>query len=150
MDLILWRHAEAQDGVPDRDRALTERGRKQAEKVGRWLLERLPEDALILVSPAVRAQQTADALGRPYKTIGALALGADAAQVLSVAGWPEASGTVLVVGHQPTLGRAASLILCSEEDEFGLKKGGLIWLSNRTRGEQRQALIKAAITPELA
>ena len=149
MELILWRHAEAEDGVPDMDRALTERGRKQAEKVARWLLGRLPEDILILVSPAVRTQQTADALGRPYKTVSALAPGADAVDVLSAAGWPDASGTVLVVGHQPTFGYVASMVLCGEESEFSIKKGAVLWLTNRMRGEQQQTQIKAAITPEL-
>ena len=149
MDLILWRHADAQDGMPDMDRALTDRGHKQAEKVGRWLADHLPADTLILVSPATRAQQTASALGKPYKTVKSIAPGADAAYVLTAAGWPQASGTVLVVGHQPTLGYVASMVLCGKEGEFGLKKGALIWLTNRVRGEQQQTSLKAVITPEL-
>lgn len=65
MDLILWRHAEAEDSVPDSERKLTAKGCKQAEKVGGWLAERLPDDARILVSPAARAQQTAAASSGP-------------------------------------------------------------------------------------
>lgn len=149
MDLILWRHADAQDGMPDMGRALTERGRKQAEKVGRWLNERLPADTLILVSPATRALQTADALSRPYKTVKSIAPGADATHVLIAAGWPQASGTVLVVGHQPTLGYVASMVLCGKESEFTIKKGAVLWLTNRVRGELQQTLLKAAITPEM-
>jgi len=36
MELILWRHAEAEDAVggDDMARALTKHGRKQAERVG--------------------------------------------------------------------------------------------------------------------
>src|SRR5450756_2784577 len=62
MDLILWRHAEAEDGMPDSARELTKRGRKQAVQIGAWLKERLPADCAILVSPSMRTQQTADAL----------------------------------------------------------------------------------------
>lgn len=149
MDLILWRHADAQDGEPDMARALTDRGLKQAEKMGRWLADRLPEDALILASPAMRAQQTVAALGRRYKTVKSIAPGADAAYVLTAAGWPDANGTVLVVGHQPTLGYVASLVLCGKESDFSIKKGALLWLTNRVRGGEQQAFLKAAMTPEM-
>ena len=63
MDLILWRHAEAEDGVPDGARALTKKGLKQAAAIAAWLKPRLPDATRILVSPATRAQQTAAALG---------------------------------------------------------------------------------------
>ncbi len=68
MDIILWRHAEAEDGTPDAKRALTPRGEKQARKIAKWLAKRLPEDVRIVVSPAVRCQQTAEALGLPFHT----------------------------------------------------------------------------------
>ncbi|MGA9911314.1 MAG: histidine phosphatase family protein, partial [Paraburkholderia sp.] len=55
MNLILWRHAEAEEFASgDLARALTTRGRKQAQNVAKWLRTRLPEDAVILASPAVR------------------------------------------------------------------------------------------------
>ena len=43
MDLILWRHAEAEEGGPDLERRLTPKGRKQAKRVAAWLLQRLPK-----------------------------------------------------------------------------------------------------------
>ena len=70
MDLILWRHAEAEDAdgeISDLDRCLTRRGEKQAKRVARWLLEYLPDTRRILVSPARRTRQTADALGAAYE-----------------------------------------------------------------------------------
>jgi len=70
MDLILWRHAEAHEAEPGEDdlqRALTPRGRKQAERMSVWLESQLPEGTRILSSPAVRAEQTVRALGRKYK-----------------------------------------------------------------------------------
>lgn len=54
MELILWRHAEAEDGYPDHERALTEKGHEQAKKMAAWLKPRLPKDTQILVSPADR------------------------------------------------------------------------------------------------
>jgi broad specificity phosphatase PhoE len=75
MDLILWRHADADDGVDDMRRALTDIGRKQAKQVGKWLDAHLPDDTRILVSPATRAQETARGLGRAYETVEALAPG---------------------------------------------------------------------------
>ena len=54
MELILWRHADAEDGVPDEARRLTAKGRKQAEKMAAWLTARLPADCRVMVSPATR------------------------------------------------------------------------------------------------
>ena len=57
MDLILWRHAEAQlikPGQDDIDRALTPKGERQAARMAQWLNQRLAESTRILVSPAVR------------------------------------------------------------------------------------------------
>lgn len=57
MDLILWRHAEAEDGdgnKPDAQRRLTARGEKQARDMAAWLNARLPKDTTVLVSPAIR------------------------------------------------------------------------------------------------
>ncbi len=61
IDLILWRHAEAEDGdgnTPDAKRRLTARGEKQARKMAAWLTARLPHNATVLVSPTERTQQT--------------------------------------------------------------------------------------------
>ena len=149
MDLILWRHADAQDGEPDMDRPLTAKGRKQAERMAAWLNTQLPKGTRILSSPARRTRETADALGRDYETDLHLAPGAEAAHLLAAAGWPEASGAVLVVGHQPTLGETASLLLFGETRELSLKKGGVLWLTNRVRGDTPQTVIKAAMTAEM-
>jgi phosphohistidine phosphatase len=51
MDLILWRHADAEGGSPDSERRLTERGREQARRVAAWLKARLPRGCEVLVSP---------------------------------------------------------------------------------------------------
>ncbi len=152
MDLILWRHADAQEGGPelsDLDRELTAKGRKQAMEIGRWLDARLPKECRILVSPAIRAQQTAAGLGRRFETVQEIEPGVDPTAVLAAAGWPDAKGAVLVVGHQPTLGQVAAMLLFGEANDLTLKKSGLVWLTNRTRRGDQQVVLKAAMTPEL-
>jgi phosphohistidine phosphatase len=149
MDLILWRHADAQDGANDMARALTAKGNKQAEKMALWLRPRLPDKTRILVSPAVRALQTADALELDYEVIANIAPGAMGEQILSASGWPDARGGVLLIGHQPTLGEAASLLLFGETRGLNIKKGGVLWLTNRVRGSEPQTILKAAMSPEL-
>ena len=69
MELILWRHADAELGQPDSERRLTDKGHKQAARMAKWLAERLPEDYVVMASPAVRAQQTARALSEDIKTV---------------------------------------------------------------------------------
>lgn len=150
MNLILWRHAEAEDGFPDAQRALTARGRKQAQRMAAWLSQHLPQDAQILVSPAVRTQQTAEALNRPFHTCKEIGVGADAAHVLAAAGWPDGTArTVVVIGHQPTLGRVAAWLLCGGEANWSVKKGAVWWLSSRVRAEETQVVLRASISPDL-
>src|SRR5688572_6025291 len=124
MDLIVWRHAEAEDGVPDLQRKLTAKGRKQAERVAQWLLQRLPARFALIASPAARAQQTAEALGVPVKTDRTLAPGASPAAIVKACGWPDYKGAAVIVGHQPDLGRVVAELLGSRGG-FSLKKGGL-------------------------
>ena len=150
MDLILWRHADADDSSPDMARALTEKGQKQAAQMALWLRAHLPKGTRILVSPATRAQQTALALTEEFQTVRELAPGASYASVLAAAGWPDAKGTVLVVGHQPTLGHVAALLLTGEPSEWSVKKGAIYWLTNRARAEQSQVVLKAALSPDMA
>jgi phosphohistidine phosphatase len=150
MDLILWRHAEAEDGTPDGTRALTARGRKQARTIARWLAKRLPDETRILVSPAVRAQQTAEALERAFTSDARIDVGTTAARVLAAAGWPDGDGTVLVVGHQPTLGRVAALALTGTPADWPIKKGAVWWLKRRARDGDAEVVLRAVIGPELA
>lgn len=145
MDLILWRHADAENASPDSARTLTERGREQARRIAVWLKPRLSEDFKIMASPAARAQQTAAALGAPFVTSPALGTEADAVDVLAAVNWPGRPGTMVIVGHQPTLGRVAALLLSGKESDWNIAKGALWWLQN-DRGE---ITLRAALDPEL-
>jgi len=150
MELILWRHAEAEEGPHDLERALTGRGRKQAARMADWLTPRLPPDIRILASPAVRTRQTAQALGRDYAVEPALAPGATAAAVLAAAGWPEAAHPGLVVGHQPTLGRIAARLLAGTEGDVSVKKAGVWWFQCRMRNDELQVVLRAVAGPDYA
>jgi phosphohistidine phosphatase len=146
MDLILWRHAEAEDGSPDTARKLTKHGREQARRIAVWLKPRLPRRCEVLVSPAVRAQQTALALGVPFVTSPAVGTDATAAAVIAEVDWPARSRATLIVGHQPTLGRVAATLLSDAQADWDIAKGALWWLRH-SGGETR---LFAAIDPELA
>ena len=148
MDLILWRHAEAVDGQPDLARELTPKGVKQAKAIARWLTSRLPRQTRIIVSPAERTRQTAAALTDEFEIDRRLAPGAPPTAVLAASGWPEHRGAVLVVGHQPTLGMAAALVVAGEPMPWSIKKGAIWWLSHRVRGEQPQIVLRAVISPD--
>jgi phosphohistidine phosphatase len=159
MNLILWRHADAETlsehtvGSGDLARVLTARGHKQAQASAAWLRAHLDRHARILVSPAVRTVQTAQALETPYEIVRDLAPGADAATVLGLAGWPDGpdgpGDTVIVVGHQPTLGRVASLLLAGVEANWSVRKSGIWWLSNRRREDEAQVVLRAVVNPDL-
>ena len=148
MDLVLWRHAEAADGAPDMARKLTLKGEKQAKETAAWLKARLPKETRILVSPAKRALQTAQALSEEFEVVKEIAPGASAAAVLAAAGWPDNQATVLVVGHQPTLGMVAAMLIAGEPMPWNVRKSGVWWLSHRVRGEEPQTVIRAVMAPD--
>lgn len=149
MDLLLWRHAEAEDGDDDMLRRLTERGQKQARTMAEWIRARQPKDLRIIVSPAVRTQQTAEALKLPFETNRKIGPNACVSELIAASGWPDAAGSVLIIGHQPTLGRMASLLLAGHESDWSVKKGALWWLSNRVRRGDMQTVLRAMIPVEL-
>lgn len=149
MELILWRHAEAEDTHPDMNRVLTARGRQQAEKTAAWLKPRIPANIRILVSPAERTQQTASALGLDFSTMNTLAPGASAQTIIEAVGWPNAKGAVLVVGHQPTLGMVASYAMTGAALGWSVRKGGVWWVSGRLRFGEEQAVLRAVLSPDL-
>lgn len=151
MDLILWRHAEAEEGENDLQRALTRRGLKQADAMADWLRNHAPSGAQVLASRATRSQQTAGALTSKHKVVKGLDPDRGVADLLAAVDWPEGGGAgcVIVVGHQPTLGRAAALLLGGAEADWSIKKGAIWWFSNRVRADETQTILRASLVPEL-
>ena len=157
MDLILWRHAEAEELSLDAEhsyqddlaRSLTARGEKQALRMAAWLDRQLPEGARIFVSPARRCEQTALALGRKYKIRPDLAPDATPLQLLELVQWPAGRAPIVVVGHQPILGQTISRLLGLLESECSVKKGSLWWLRSRERDGQIQTVVVTVQSPEV-
>lgn len=152
MDLILWRHAEAIDldlVGDDMLRTLTSKGEKQAARMAAWLDRQLPDGTKVLVSPALRTEQTAKALGRKFKTNAALAPLSTVDDLLGLVQWPNAKGCVLVVGHQPTLGQTIARLLELGDKEFAVKKGAVWWLRYREREATHKTVVVTVQSPDL-
>jgi phosphohistidine phosphatase len=151
MDLILWRHAEAfelREVEDDLSRALTPKGERQAQRMADWLGQRLAHSTRILVSPAVRCQQTAKALDRKFKTLNELAPDGNGEGLLKAARWPDATEPVLIIGHQPTLGLVASYLLADLPQPWSIKKGAVWWIRGRNREDMAQVILQAVQNPD--
>lgn len=149
MELILWRHADAEDNNPQGDlaRRLTKKGQKQAERMARWLAPRLEGEWRVVCSPAQRALETVAPLGREFEVRESVSTSASAHSVLREAAWP-AGGRVVVVGHQPTLGEVAALLLRGEAGEVSVRKGAILWFATRERDGATETLLKAVLDPD--
>jgi phosphohistidine phosphatase len=144
MDLILWRHADAEDGLQDEKRMLTVKGRKQAARMAQWLAARLPSRYALRASPALRTQQTAGALSK-FTVHEELGLSATPHGVLQLARWPHAGTAVVIVGHQPTLGMTAALLLSGQAQGWSVRKGSILWFTH----QGSQTVLRAALSPDL-
>ncbi len=165
MDLILWRHAEAaeaREGQDDLLRPLTAKGERQARRMGDWLNRHLPEGTRVLVSPALRAQQTAAALERKLRQHPSLASDSGVEALLHAVRWPDAREPVLVVGHQPTLGQTAAWLMGQarvslpgeaegepwDGSPWTIRKGGVWWLRHQERQGQARVLLMSVRSPD--
>lgn len=138
-NLIVWRHAEAEVGAPsglDADRALTDKGHADAQRMAKWLKKQLPKDAKIYCSPALRCKQTLDGLLalRGKKNFSHVEYTQTLALESSVAAITQQLltapfSTILMVGHQPLLGElVAYLHSASGAESYAIKKGAVWWL----------------------
>jgi phosphohistidine phosphatase len=156
MELILWRHAEAEPHKPDEAsnpmidqlRVLTPKGSRHASRVGAWLDRQLPSQCRILSSPATRCVQTAEALGRKFSTLEVLNTDSTPEAILDASGWPNARLPVVIVGHNPLLGQVASLIFCGQPHEWKIRKGSVFWIAHK--GESDPApFVRLAVGPDI-
>ncbi len=153
MDLILWRHADAtadeRELPDDLLRALTPKGHKQARRMAEWLNLHLPSSTKVLVSPAVRTQETAEHLDRKFKTVAEIAPDQGVEALLHAARWPDGRDSVLVVGHQPQLGTAAAYLLAGAVEAWPIRKAGVWWLRQRERNGRSQVVLHAVMAPDM-
>jgi phosphohistidine phosphatase len=168
VDLFLWRHAEAGDAiaddlVADLARQLTPKGDKQAQRMAEWLNRFLPDSTRVLVSPARRCQQTAQALGRKFQTREPLGPAGTVANLLTLARWPQRREPVLIVGHQPTLGLTVATLLGGPQvaatvavvpgphdtPAWAVRKGAVWWLRQRERNGVAEVVLVSVRSPEM-
>jgi len=121
------RHAKSArpHGVPDHDRPLAGRGRRDAQAAGRWFLQEGPAPDLVLCSTAVRARHTWEivALSLPGASTRLVPdlYGAGTQEVLEVLRRaPDAARVVLVVAHEPTLSELTLALAGQGSDEGAL------------------------------
>ena len=134
MLLYLLRHAEAEALSPsglDADRALTDAGRKRMKAVGRAMARMEPGFDAVLVSPLLRARQTAEAVTSACRfkdeavVTESLLPGSDPELLLEELAESEWR-TVLLVGHEPHLGRLfGRLVSGRRETEVPMRKASL-------------------------
>ena len=146
-NLILWRHAEAEDesaSGKDIDRALTRRGRKDAVKMAKWLTEHLPSNTTILCSPARRCLETASALhdlsGLELNVAEFLSVNSTVARIAKEVSNDDMTKTIAIIGHQPNLGMLIARLLGMNQTTCVVKKGQVWWLRQRIADDEKQAL----------
>jgi phosphohistidine phosphatase len=117
------RHSTAEpDGPSDFDRSLSERGREDATAAGSWLADQGPAPDHVLVSAAVRAVQTWEAVAQgagwdveAELDRGLYAAGPETAIDLLRA-TPAEARALLVLGHNPTIATVATMLDAGEGD----------------------------------
>jgi phosphohistidine phosphatase len=131
--LVILRHAKTAnpDGVADINRPLTRRGRADAVAAGEWLAAREYTPDLVLCSPSRRTRETwhgvAGALTRaPEVSYVEDIYAADVDDVLAVVnGADPAAGTLLLIGHNPSLSQLSALLDPVASADEGLATAGI-------------------------
>ena len=118
--LLLMRHGKAAwPDVPDHERPLAERGRREAALTGEWLLGQFDQIDAILCSTATRTRQTVEGSGLiAPTTFHDEIYEAWPGQLLDVINRhaPAEAATVLVVGHAPGIPQLAATLADLESD----------------------------------
>ena len=89
----------------------------------------------------------AKALDATIETSELLAPDRNVADILRAVDWPSRDQLVIVVGHQPTLGRVAAQLLGSNAD-FSIQKGALWWVEVRDKGGKSGVRVRAVVAPD--
>jgi phosphohistidine phosphatase len=124
--LLLFRHAKAErsiPGTPDFDRALIERGRKDAGQIGAYMASHGLTPERVLLSPAARSQQTWKQAAKAFKPEPAaksaekLYDATPHAILAVIKDAPAAAHSLLVCGHNPGLHELAMMLVASGDVE---------------------------------
>jgi phosphohistidine phosphatase len=156
MMLYIMRHGLAEEPTPkgdDASRKLTAKGADKIRKAAAGIRAMGLALDMILTSPVARAAETAEIVanelgGARPKAMPELSTGASPAGALDALAKQRLSESVLVVGHEPTLSRLASLMLTGSSESVGikLKQGGVIALEFPDRVERGAAQLRWMMT----
>jgi phosphohistidine phosphatase len=116
--LVVVRHAKSDwsNAVPDDERPLAERGRRDAPAIGRWLDEHVPQVDLVVCSPAKRARQTWQLAAAgldpepPVRHDDRIYTASPEGLLGVIDELPDEAGTVVLVGHNPSLTDLVTLL----------------------------------------
>ena len=152
--LHLLRHAHAGDSaewIGDDDlRPLTSKGRKQAERLGRFMCEHGIRPDVIVSSPLVRAQQTAELvageLDMTVRRDARLASGFGRRELWALMDELGAREPLLV-GHDPDL--SALLAYLIDAPNVPMKKGSLATVDLETRLGDGEGMLRWLLPPDL-
>ena len=157
-NIIIWRHAEAHPAevsmsTDDMARSLTPKGKQQAKRMADWLDKRLPNDFLLVTSPALRAYQTAQALKNNIRVEESLKPTANLQQVLEalhkLSDLQPSSKNLLLVGHQPWLWQLIAHLTGFSVGDINIKKGAVWWLRQSSEKSYADYNIIAVQSPSL-
>ena len=159
MKLLLIRHAIAEEpedfartGKDDRQRPLTDEGRKKMKQNAKGLRELVPEIDLLATSPLTRAAQTAAILDSVYGGLSEVEIEelAPEATPTELLRWlrKQKAGTIALVGHEPSLSLILSWLLTGTERRlFSFRKGGACLLEFADEPAAGTATLLWALTP---
>ena len=131
IELVILRHGEADNAIPDRERCLTEFGRSQVVSQYQWLQQQKFQPELILHSPYKRTTETASLAKHFYPEVelqvepiitpdGSPALAAQLIPTLN-------KQSILMASHMPMVAYLTAEFL-PDINIFGYPVAGLCWL----------------------
>ena len=128
--LVVLRHAKSDypRGVPDHQRPLSGKGRRNAQVVGEWFRDEGPIPQLALCSDALRARHTWEiarlaVVPAPQTRLCAELYGGGPEVVLALAGGIDDSVHVAtVIGHEPTMTATVLLLAGADSDPTALSR----------------------------
>lgn len=157
MRLYLVRHGKAEFGPEDADRALSERGRADVEAMAHHLAGQEISAARLFHSTLLRARQTAEILAghiAPEKPLQELAdiepWGDVQAFARLAASWAEDDlPPTWVVGHEPFMGDAVSLLVAGDPNArlLEVKTGTVMALESSVYGPRWR--LRWVLTPRI-
>lgn len=156
MEVILVRHAiaaPAASGQEDDLRPLTVEGRNKMRRGARGLRAVAPHVDAIYSSPLIRTMETASIIARLYPTlkvkeIDQLLPYTPSGHLLQWLSRQPMKSTIVIVGHEPDMGRLVSLTLADRKDSFHhVKKGGACCVVFEKQIAEGKGLLRWALAP---